>query len=104
MPDKNMETILVVDDLLDNRNLLARILQSEGYKVLMAESGMEGIRIAQESLPDLILLDVSMPVMDGIEACQILKKDERTGEIPVIFISALDEIDKKVKAFDAGSV
>jgi len=104
MPDKIQEIILVVDDLPDNRNLLARILQSDGYKVLTAESGMEGIRIAEEALPDLILLDVSMPVMDGIEACERLKKIERTREIPVIFISALDEIEKKVKAFDAGSV
>jgi diguanylate cyclase (GGDEF)-like protein/PAS domain S-box-containing protein len=104
MPDKTLETILVVDDLPDNRNLLARILKSEGYQVLTAESGMEAIRITQETFPDLILLDVSMPVMDGIEACERLKKDERTREIPVIFISALDEIDKKVKAFDAGSV
>jgi len=104
MTPNTRETILIVDDLLDNRNLLSRILQNDGYQVEMAEDGAEAIRVALETLPDLILLDMSMPVMDGIETCQRLKKDKRTRDIPVIFISALGDIDNKVKAFDAGGV
>jgi diguanylate cyclase (GGDEF)-like protein/PAS domain S-box-containing protein len=104
MIDKNVETILVVDDAPENRRLLSRILTNDGYKVQTANDGAEAIRSAQELLPDLILLDINMPVMDGIDACAQLKLDERTRDIPVIFISALDDIDNKVRAFRAGGV
>ena len=103
--DENVgETILVVDDMLENTTLLARILTSSGYQVQVANNGMDAIRYAQTSPPDLILLDISMPAMDGFETCRRLKQDQRTGDIPVIFISAFGDIDNKVKAFQEGGV
>ena len=102
--DKALETILVVDDAPDNRTLLLRILTNVGYRVQMASNGADALQSAQESPPHLILLDINMPVMGGIEVCEQLKLDERTRDIPVIFISALDDIENKVDAFRAGGV
>jgi len=103
--DKNGgETILVVDDMLENTTLLARILTSSGYKVQTANNGLDAIQSAQKAPPDLILLDISMPILDGIETCRQLKQNQRTSDIPVIFISALDDIENKVKAFQEGGV
>jgi len=79
--------------------LLSRILTSNGFVVQLADNGATAIEMAQETIPDMILLDVSMPVMDGFETCEKLKSDERINNIPVIFISALDTVDDKVKAF-----
>jgi two-component system cell cycle response regulator len=104
MVDKILETILVVDDAPENRTLLSRILSKDGYSVRTANNGAEAIQTALESPPDLILLDISMPVMDGIDACAQLKLDERTRDIPVIFISAMDDIENKMNAFGAGGV
>src|SRR3972149_70002 len=104
MTENLPEAILVVDDAPENRRLLSRILTSDGYRVQTANDGAEAIRSAQESSPDLILLDINMPVMDDIQACAQLKLDERTRDIPVIFISALDDIEDKMRAFRAGGV
>ena len=104
MKENAGETILVVDDMLENTRLLARILTSSGYQVQVANNGLDAIRSAKISPPDLILLDISMPIMDGIETCRQLKQNQRTSEIPVIFISALDDIENKVKAFQEGGV
>lgn len=104
MNENSGKTILVVDDLPENTTLLARILTSSGYQVQAANNGPEAIRYAQTALPDLILLDISMPGMDGFETCRRLKADQRTGDIPVIFISAFGDIDNKVKAFQDGGV
>ncbi len=102
MADKLEGTILIVDDMAENVTLLSRILANQGYTVQTADNGPQAIEIAQTSSPDLILLDINMPGMDGFETCVRLKQDERTRDIPVIFISALDAIDDKVKAFHAG--
>jgi len=104
MNENSGKTILAVDDLPENTTLLARILTSSGYQVQAANNGPEAIRYAQTALPDLILLDISMPGMDGFETCRRLKADQRTGDIPVIFISAFGDIDNKVKAFQDGGV
>lgn len=96
------ENILVVDDTPDNVRLLTAMLNEQGYKVRKALSGRMAITACQMILPDLILLDINMPEMNGYEVCQQLKADERTREVPVIFISALDDVLDKVKAFDAG--
>lgn len=94
--------ILIVDDTLDNLRLLATMLTNQGYGVRKALSGPMAIASAQSEPPDLILLDIKMPEMNGYEVCQRLKTDIRTQAIPIIFISALDEIIDKVQAFSFG--
>jgi two-component system cell cycle response regulator len=104
MADNLVGTILVVDDMPENVTLLSRILSHQGYTVITADSGAKAVECAQEFSPDLILLDINMPGMDGYETCKCLKQEERTKEIPVIFISALDGIEDKIKAFSVGGV
>ncbi|MCU0515406.1 MAG: hybrid sensor histidine kinase/response regulator [Oscillatoria sp. Prado101] len=96
------ENILVVDDTPDNVRLLTAMLNEKGYKVRKALSGQMALTACQMVLPDLILLDINMPDMNGYEVCKLLKADEKTREVPVIFISALDDVLDKVKAFDSG--
>ena len=104
MADKSGTTILVVDDAPENIRLLSRIFIKCGYHIEVANNGAQAVEIAPTMLPDIILLDINMPVMDGFEACARLKEDERARDIPVIFISALDNIDDKAKAFRVGGV
>lgn len=96
--------ILVVDDTVDNVRVLSQMLAGEGYKVLKALSGKMALMACQSNPPDLILLDVMMPEMDGYEVCSRLKAEDKTREIPVIFLSALSDVGDKVKAFEAGGV
>ncbi len=104
MADQSGATVLVVDDAPENTALLSRILKKSGYHIQVADNGSQAIDIAKAVLPDIILLDVNMPVMDGFEACTLLKEDDRTCEIPIIFISALDNVEDKAKAFRIGGV
>lgn len=97
-------TILIVDDLPDNLRVLSTTLTEAGYQVRCARNGSMALKAAETLSPALILLDINMPEMDGYEVCQRLKADERTGEIPVIFLSALDEELDKVKAFSVGGI
>ncbi len=94
--------ILVVDDSSTNLRLLDRILASRGYSVQLASNGTQGLEFAQANSPDLILLDIMMPGMNGYEVCERLKAAEQTRDIPVLFMSALDATGDKVKAFEAG--
>ena len=94
--------LLVVDDTPDNIRLLSAILTEKGYQVRKALNGQMALKAAEASLPDLILLDIMMPELDGYETCQKLKENQKTCEIPVIFLSALDDVSAKVKAFEAG--
>ncbi len=96
--------ILVVDDTPANLRLLAQMLSARGYKVRPVPNGTLALDAAHAAPPDLILLDVGMPDLNGYEVCQRLKADETTRDVPVLFISALDDIDSKVKAFTAGGV
>jgi len=96
--------ILIVDDTPDNLRLLSTILQSHGYQVRTAISGQMALKGAKIITPDLILLDINMPSMNGYEVCTELKISSETAEIPVIFISALDQIFDKIKAFQVGGV
>lgn len=96
--------ILVIDDTPENLHLLSNMLTERGYKVRSVTKGVTGLRGAQAAPPDLILLDVNMPQMNGYEVCQQLKADDRTCEIPIIFISALGDVLDKVKAFQVGGV
>lgn len=96
--------ILLVDDTPDNLRLLAKMLESQGYKVRKTTSGKMALQSAHREPPDLILLDINMPEMNGYEVCQQLKTSEVTQQIPVIFISALDQLGDKVRAFDLGGL
>ena len=97
-------SILIVDDSLNNLTLLERILSRKGYQVTVASSGKLALDSVYLNQPDLILLDIMMPAMDGYEVCSRLKSNDRTRSIPVIFLSALVEVSNKVKAFNAGGV
>jgi signal transduction histidine kinase len=94
--------ILVVDDTPDNLRLLSAMLTTQGFEVRKALNGKMAITACQIVLPDVILLDINMPEMDGYQVCEKLKADPKTCEVPVIFISALDDVLDKVKAFDVG--
>jgi len=96
-----MDTLLVIDDM--PYNILLSFLSKKGFKVLVAHDGKDGIRMAELSQPDLILLDVTMPEMDGFEACQVLKNHEKTQDIPVIFMTARTDIVDKLKGFELGA-
>ncbi len=100
----NRGNILIVDDTPANLRLLASMLGERGYKVRPANNGMMALGAVHASAPDLVLLDVRMPGMDGYQVCRQLKADEQTRDIPIIFISALDEVEDKVKGFAAGGV
>lgn len=98
------ETILIVDDIPENLQLLAGMLSKQGYIVRLAPDGQLALQFIQSNPPDLILLDILMPDMDGYEVCKQLKTSPTTQGIPVIFISALHEVFDKVKAFSSGGV
>jgi diguanylate cyclase (GGDEF)-like protein len=104
MPDPVQGGILIVDDTPNNLRFLSTTLTEHGYKVRSVTSGQMALTVAQAAQPELILLDIKMPNMDGYEVCQRLKSSSRTQEIPVIFLSALDEVIDKVKAFNVGGV
>ncbi|MDD5170653.1 MAG: response regulator [Syntrophales bacterium] len=101
---ENPYEILVVDDSPTSLQVLTRILTYHGYRARPASSALQALRSAAAKAPDLILLDVKMPVMDGFEVCRRLKSDEQSRDIPVLFISALDGTADKVKGFEAGGV
>jgi PleD family two-component response regulator len=98
------QSILIVDDAAANLRLLSQILSKYGYKVRAVTSGARAIEAARSSPPDLILLDIMMPDIDGFTTCSQLKANERTRDIPVIFISALDAMEEKIRAFTTGGV
>ena len=100
----NESNILIVDDKHENLTLLRQILTDQGHLVRPSLSGKHALQTVNANMPDLILLDIMMPEMDGYELCQKLKADERTREIPVIFLSALGDVKDKVKAFSVGGV
>ena len=96
--------ILIVDDTPDNLRLLAKILESQGYIVRKSLNGRMAIEGVRREPPDLILLDINMPEMNGYEVCQKLKGSVATAQIPIIFISALERLEDKVRAFELGGV
>lgn len=97
-------TILIVDDDPTNLEVLGGILEHVGYRVRAALSGEVALRALDVELADLILLDVNMPGLDGYATCGLIKENERTRDIPVMFISALDDVESRVKGFRAGAV
>jgi sigma-B regulation protein RsbU (phosphoserine phosphatase) len=99
-----VEDILIVDDTPDNLRLLSQMLSEQGYGVRAVTSGSRALASVQAAPPDLILLDIKMPEMDGYQVCEALKADPETRDIPIIFISALDALQDKVQAFAVGGV
>jgi DNA-binding response OmpR family regulator len=95
--------VLIVDDTKDILVVVSKRLQSWGFEALTAESGEEGLRIAQERLPDLVLLDIMMPTMKGRDVCARLKADPKTRHIPVIFLTALGLADHIKVGMDLGA-
>ena len=102
MSPKN--NILIVDDTPENLSVLRKLLTDKGYQVRPALNGEIALKAVQSRRPDLILLDIMMPGMDGYEVCKVLKSAEETSDIPVIFISALTEVEGILEAFQAGGV
>jgi CheY-like chemotaxis protein len=96
--------ILVVDDEPDVVTLIARTLSSEGFEVLSAYDGISALDIAESETPDLVLLDIMMPMMSGYEACQQLKANPRTNGIPVLCLSSAHTPDARAKCKAAGAV
>jgi len=98
------ETILIVDDTPANLSVLAECLSDSGYSLLVAEDGEDALALTERTAPDLILLDVMMPGIDGFATCRRLKERAETRDIPVIFMTALTDTAEKLKAFEAGAV
>ena len=96
--------ILIVDDTPHNIQVLGSILYNKGYNVSIATSGIGAIQSIKNKIPDLILLDIQMPEMDGYEVCTHLKNCEETKNIPVIFLTALTETNNILKGFEVGGV
>ena len=96
-----MPKILIVDDEEIVRRVLSSLLKKDGYQVMEAEDGEAGVELAKKEDPDVILMDLTMPKMGGLEACRLLKKDEKTKNIPVLVITALGG-ENKTEAIDAG--
>jgi DNA-binding response OmpR family regulator len=97
------ETILIVDDEQTTAQLIKMVLKKHGYRVVTAASGPEALRIADDLLPDLVLLDVVLPGMDGFQVCQYIRKNARTANIPVIIFTGLNRPADQRNAFLAGS-
>ena len=102
--DKSKIRILIVDDTLKNIQVLGTVLKQEGYQINVAQNGAQALKLAQQILPDLILLDIMMPEMDGFEVCRQLKDIPQTIEIPVIFLTARTETESIVEGFHLGAV
>ena len=100
---KKPATVLVVDDNESNRDILARRLRRQGHVVVLAENGREALRVAEQEEFDLILLDVMMPELDGVGALRELKRNPGLRHIPVIMISAVDEIETVVRCIELGA-
>lgn len=105
MNDTNLpqSVILIIDDIPDNAKILLSFLTKHSFKVLIASGGESGLQKAEDFLPDLILLDIMMPDIDGFEVCQRLKSLETTQEIPIIFMTALTDTVDKVRGFELGA-
>lgn len=99
-----MDTILIVDDVLENVSVLRQFLRNMGFEVLVSYDGLDALETAEYANPDLILLDVMMPNLDGFETCQRLKCNAQLQDIPVIFMTALSDTEDKLRGFALGAV
>ena len=99
-----MNTVLVVDDVPANADVVLNHLTAAGFRVLYAGSGARALKQLEHSIPDLILLDIKMPGLDGIETCRLIKQRSEWRNVPIIFITGADELSQKLAAFEAGGV
>lgn len=97
-----MAKILLVEDDVDNQAIYRIILEHSGHEVIEAWNGEEGVRMVREALPDLVLMDISIPLLDGYEATRRLKEDPGTAHIPVVALTAHAMVEDRVKAAEAG--
>ncbi|NOH14719.1 MAG: response regulator [Chloroflexi bacterium] len=97
-------SVLLVDDDLETLELVGTMLERSGYRILAARSGLKALQMARLEHPDLILLDIMMPGMDGYEVLEILKADQTTNDIPVVIFSARGQVDDQLKGMEAGAV
>lgn len=95
--------LLVVDDHPETRSIIVRVLQQEGYQVVSAANGAEGLKLADQEKPDLIMLDFMMPIMDGRETCERLRQRPEMAKVPIIMFTAVDDPQQKLSVFDAGA-
>ncbi len=102
--EKKDNHILIVDDKLENIQVLGTMLKEQGYQINVAQNGKQALESVKGMIPDLILLDIMMPIMDGFEVCQKLKSDAQSQSIPIIFLTAKTETETIVKGFDLGAV
>lgn len=100
--DENLPTVLIIDDNQDVRNYIRFLLQQQ-YDIVEAENGLEGVRLALKYVPDAIICDVMMPVMDGMECCRKLKTEMQTSHIPVIMLTAYTMDEQKIKGYECGA-
>ncbi|MCH2224212.1 MAG: response regulator transcription factor [Crocinitomicaceae bacterium] len=98
-----MKTVLIIDDEEDIRNILEYNLKKDGFQVFTASNGEDGIQLAKESSPDIVLLDVMMPGMDGIEVCEILRSTHETSKLRICFLTARNEDYSQIAGLDAGA-
>jgi len=101
-PDDHRPEIMVVDDDPDTLSILARYVRREGFKVAEASSGAECLRLVRQHRPDVILLDLMMPEMDGFAVCRALRTDSATAEIPVIMLTARDDVETRAEGMELG--
>lgn len=102
--DTENNHILIVDDNLKNLQIIGQLLKSEGFMISLAPSGKQALELLNSFLPDLILLDVMMPELDGLEVCRLIKTKERLKDIPIVFLTAKNETEDLIKGFEAGGV
>jgi len=103
MPDKHPHILLIDDSLVDLRQLIA-LMTARDLRVSVAFNGRDGLHKAELLLPDLILLDINMPIMNGFATCRLLKASERTRDIPIIFLSAANDDDRRIEGLELGAV
>ena len=101
--EESRESVLVVDDNADIRKYLSMVLEKKGYLVLTASNGEEGLYMAKQNIPDLIICDVMMPVMDGLECCRLIKADQNTSHIPVLLLTAYALDDQRIQGYQSGA-
>lgn len=103
MPDTEQQVIMVVDDSQTVRNIMGLILNRTGYRSVRVASAMEALQTLTEVIPDLIFLDITLPGMDGLDVCKIIKENERTKDVPVVMLSGNNEVFDKVMGRLAGA-